>query len=97
MAPVYHVGRGGAGNILRSNTTPMMDRRAMNVDPRVEQGYGDGGGTDGYGMGTELRRKDSETDSSASERSARGAESGADVVNRGLRKLGAKVLNWGGN
>ena len=90
MAPVYHVGRGGAGNISRSIGTSRIERKAVLYEP------GEGIGIDEALVGG-LRRRTSETESSASEcsgRSEKSMESGADVVNGGLRNVGARMVGW---
>lgn len=73
-APIYHVGRGGAGNV--SYATP-TDREIVYLDGGVRT----------------LARKDSETES-ASSKSSRDSQIGADVATRKLKEF-AKAVGVG--
>ncbi|EXJ73859.1 uncharacterized protein A1O5_03621 [Cladophialophora psammophila CBS 110553] len=84
-APVYHVGRGGAGNIghVRNN--------------KSNYGFNVGGATTTAGGSAMMRRRPSE-DSAASATSAsssHGSESGADQFNRSVKKGWKKITGMG--
>jgi len=78
-APVYHVGRGGAGNISSSNSGSASSQK--------------------HTMGsvsswTSQRRRSADRESFASSNST-SSESGADYVNRNLKKSFKKILGSG--
>ncbi|KIW89592.1 uncharacterized protein Z519_09748 [Cladophialophora bantiana CBS 173.52] len=84
-APVYHVGRGGAGNIGHVSNTNSNYR------------FNAAGATNTAGPSAMMRRRPSE-DSAASATSAsssHGSESGADQFNRSVKKGWKKITGMG--
>ncbi|KAK5222990.1 hypothetical protein LTR99_006002 [Exophiala xenobiotica] len=91
-APVYHVGRGGAGNLAGGSSNRTSSSSSSSAGPS-QKVWLDGSVSGGnYGPSSTRRRS---SDQSFTSHSSTGSESGADAFNRGVKKRWNKLIGVG--